>query len=415
MSKSIEEKLRILSDAAKYDVSCSSSGSSRKNTNNGLGNAAVNGICHSWSADGRCISLLKILMTNYCIYDCKYCINRKDNDIERAMLTPDEIVRLTINFYKRNYIEGLFLSSGIIKSADYTMELMIAVAKKLRLEEKFNGYIHMKVIPGASRQLINEIGLYVDRVSVNIEFAENTALKLLAPDKKAADISTSMGLIHKNLIENTEDKKIFKSTPSFIPAGQTTQMIIGASGESDYSILTRSENLYKNFELKRVYYSGYVPVNKSGILVSIDQAVPMIREHRLYQADWLLRFYEFKADEILNEKDPFVDPLLDPKTNWSIKNFHFFPIEINKASYRELLRVPGIGVTSAKRIVMTRKYSTIRYEHLKKLGIVIKRAKYFITVNGEFLGFKKENPELIRNALMKKEKMLAEQLKLFNI
>lgn len=415
MSKSIEEKLRILSDAAKYDVSCSSSGSSRKNTNNGLGNAAVNGICHSWSADGRCISLLKILMTNYCIYDCKYCINRKDNDIERAMLTPDEIVRLTINFYKRNYIEGLFLSSGIIKSADYTMELMIAVAKKLRLEEKFNGYIHMKVIPGASRQLINEIGLYVDRVSVNIEFAENTALKLLAPDKKASDISTSMGLIRKNMLENIEDKKIFKSTPSFIPAGQTTQMIIGASGESDYSILTRSENLYKNFELKRVYYSGYVPVNKSGILVSTDQAVPMIREHRLYQADWLLRFYDFKADEILDEKDPFVDPLLDPKTNWAIKNSHFFPIEINKASYRELLRVPGIGVTSAKRIVMTRKYSIIRYEHLKKLGIVIKRAKYFITVNGEFLGFKKENPELIRNALMEKEKMLSEQLKLFNI
>lgn len=415
MSKSIEEKLRILSDAAKYDVSCSSSGSSRKNTNNGLGNAAVNGICHSWSADGRCISLLKILMTNYCIYDCKYCINRKDNDIERAILTPDEIVKLTINFYKRNYIEGLFLSSGIIKSADYTMELMIAVAKKLRLEEKFNGYIHMKVIPGASRQLINEIGLYVDRVSVNIEFAENTALKLLAPDKKPTDISTSMGLIRKNMIENAEDKKIFKSTPSFIPAGQTTQMIIGASGESDYAILARSENLYKNFDLKRVYYSGYVPVNKSGILVSTQQAVPMIREHRLYQADWLLRFYEFKADEILDEKDPFVDPLLDPKTNWAIKNSHFFPIEINKATYKELLRVPGIGVTSAKRIVMTRKYSTIRYEHLKKLGVVIKRAKYFITVNGEFLGFKKENPELIRNALMEKEKMVAEQLKLFNV
>ena len=414
MSKSIEEKLRILSDAAKYDVSCSSSGSSRKNTNNGLGNAAINGICHSWSADGRCISLLKILMTNYCIYDCKYCINRKDNDIERAILSPDEIVKLTINFYRRNYIEGLFLSSGIIKSADYTMELMIAVAKKLRLEEKFNGYIHMKVIPGASRQLINEIGLYVDRVSVNIEFAENTALKLLAPDKKPTDISTSMGLIRKNMIENAEDKKIFKSTPSFIPAGQTTQMIIGASGESDYAILARSENLYKNFDLKRVYYSGYVPVNKSGILVSTEQAVPMIREHRLYQADWLLRFYDFKADEILDEKDPFVDPLLDPKTNWAIKNSHFFPIEINKASYKDLLRVPGIGVTSAKRIVMTRKYSTIRYEHLKKLGIVIKRAKYFIVVNGEFLGFKKENPELLRNALMEKEKMLTEQLRLFN-
>ena len=415
MSKSIEEKLRILSDAAKYDVSCSSSGSSRKNVNNGLGNAAINGICHSWSADGRCISLLKILMTNYCIYDCKYCINRKDNDIERAILTPDEIVKLTINFYRRNYIEGLFLSSGIIKSADYTMELMIAVAKKLRLEEKFNGYIHMKVIPGASRQLINEIGLYVDRVSVNIEFAENNALKLLAPDKKATDISTSMGLIRKNMLENIEDKKIFKSTPSFIPAGQTTQMIIGASGESDYAILSRSENLYKNFDLKRVYYSGYVPINKSGILVSTEQAVPMIREHRLYQADWLLRFYDFKANEILDEKDPFVDPLLDPKTNWAIKNPHFFPIEINKATYKELLRVPGIGVTSAKRIVMSRKYSTIRYEHLKKLGVVIKRAKYFITVNGEFLGFKKENPELIRNALMEKEKMVAEQLKLFNV
>ena len=415
MSKSIEEKLRILSDAAKYDVSCSSSGSSRKNSNNGLGNAAINGICHSWSADGRCISLLKILMTNYCIYDCKYCINRKDNDIERAILTTDEIVKLTINFYRRNYIEGLFLSSGIIKSADYTMELMIAVAKKLRLEEKFNGYIHMKVIPGASRQLINEIGLYVDRVSVNIEFAENTALKLLAPDKKPTDISTSMGLIHKNMLENAEDKKLFKSTPSFIPAGQTTQMIIGASGESDYAILSRSENLYKNFDLKRVYYSGYVPVNKSGILVSADQAVLMIREHRLYQADWLLRFYNFRADEILNEKDAFVDPFVDPKTNWAIKNFNLFPIEINKASYKELLRVPGIGVTSAKRIVMTRKYSTIRYEHLKKLGIVIKKAKYFITVNGEFLGFKKENPELIRKTLMEKEKMLVEQLKLFNI
>ena len=414
MSKSIEEKLRILSDAAKYDVSCSSSGSSRKNTNNGLGNAARNGICHSWSADGRCISLLKILMTNYCIYDCKYCVNRKDNDIERAILSPDEIVKLTINFYRRNYIEGLFLSSGIIKSADYTMELMIAVAKKLRLEEKFNGYIHMKVIPAASRQLINEIGLYVDRVSVNIEFAENTALKVLAPDKKATDISTSMGLIRKNMIENIEDKKLFKSTPSFIPAGQTTQMIIGASGESDYAILSRSENLYNNFDLKRVYYSGYVPVNKSGILVSADQTVPMIREHRLYQADWLLRFYGFKADEILDEKDPFVDPLLDPKTNWAIKNSHFFPIEINKASYKDLLRVPGIGVTSAKRIVMTRKYSTIRYEHLKKLGIVIKRAKYFIVVNGEFLGFKKENPELLRNTLMEKEKMVTEQLRLFN-
>ena len=414
MNKPIDEKLRILSDAAKYDVSCSSSGSGRKNTNNGLGNGAISGICHSWSADGRCVSLLKILMTNYCIYDCKYCISRKSNDIERAILTPDEIVRMTINFYRRNYIEGLFLSSGVIKNADYTMEQMIAVAKKLRLEERFNGYIHMKVIPGASRELIHEMGLYVDRVSVNIELAESKALKLLAPDKKPTDISTSMGLIRKNQIQNTEEKKLFKSTPSFIPAGQTTQMIIGAGGESDYAILSKSENLYKNFDLKRVYYSAYVPVNKSGILANAD-AVPMIREHRLYQADWLLRFYDFKAGEILDEKSPFIDPLLDPKANWAVQNWHLFPMEINRASYKDLLRIPGIGVTSAKRIVMARKYSIIKYEHLKKLGVVIKRAKYFITVNGEFLGFRKESPELIRNALIEKEKMAMQQMKLFNI
>lgn len=414
MNKPIDEKLRILSDAAKYDVSCSSSGSSRKNTNNGLGNAAYSGICHSWSADGRCVSLLKILMTNYCIYDCKYCISRKSNDIERAILTPDEIVRLTMNFYRRNYIEGLFLSSGVIKNADYTMEQMIAVAKKLRMEENFNGYIHMKVIPGASRELIHEIGLYVDRVSVNIELAENKALKLLAPDKKPTDISTSMGLIRKNQIQNTEEKKLFKSTPSFIPAGQTTQMIIGASGESDFAILNRSENLYKNFGLKRVYYSAYVPVNKSGILANTG-AVPMLREHRIYQADWLLRFYNFKAEEILDEKNPFIDPLLDPKANWAVQNWHLFPMEINRAPYKDLIRIPGIGVTSAKRIVMARRHNVIKYEHLKKLGVVIKRAKYFITVNGEFIGFSKESPELIRNALIEKEKMEMQQLKLFNI
>ena len=414
MNKPIDEKLRILSDAAKYDVSCSSSGSSRKNTSNGLGNAAYSGICHSWSADGRCVSLLKILMTNYCIYDCKYCISRKSNDIERAILTSDEIVRLTMNFYRRNYIEGLFLSSGVIKNADYTMEQMIAVAKKLRLEENFNGYIHMKVIPGASQELIHEIGLYVDRVSVNIELAENKALKLLAPDKKPTDISTSMGLIRKNQIQNTEEKKLFKSTPSFIPAGQTTQMIIGAGGESDFAILNRSENLYKNFGLKRVYYSAYVPVNKSGILANTD-AVPMVREHRIYQADWLLRFYNFKAEEILDEKNPFIDPLLDPKANWAVQNWHLFPMEINRASYKDLIRIPGIGVTSAKRIVMVRRHNVIKYEHLKKLGVVIKRAKYFITVNGEFMGFRKESPELIRNALMEKEKVEMQQLKLFNI
>lgn len=412
MNKPVEDKLRILSAAAKYDVSCSSSGSKRANKNNGLGNAAFSGICHSWSADGRCVSLLKILMTNHCMYDCKYCVNRRSNDIERAILTPEEIVKLTVNFYRRNYIEGLFLSSGIIKSADYTMEQMIIVAKKLRLEENFNGYIHMKVIPGASKELIREMGLYVDRVSVNIELAESKALKLLAPDKKSIDISTSMGLVHKNEVENKEEKKIFKSAPLYIPAGQTTQMIIGASGESDYKILNKSENLYKNFDLKRVYYSAYVPVNKSGILADVD-AAPMIREHRLYQADWLLRFYKFKAEEILSEQNPFFDPLLDPKANWALRNWHLFPMEINRASYKELLRIPGIGVNSARRIVMSRKYGVIKYEHLQKLGVVIKRAKYFITVNGEFLGLKKENPELIRNILIEKEKDGMYQMRLF--
>ena len=412
MNKPVEDKLRILSAAAKYDVSCSSSGSKRANKNNGLGNAAFSGICHSWSADGRCVSLLKILMTNHCMYDCKYCVNRRSNDIERAILTPEEIVKLTVNFYRRNYIEGLFLSSGIIKSADYTMEQMIIVAKKLRLEENFNGYIHMKVIPGASKELIREMGLYVDRVSVNIELAESKALKLLAPDKKSIDISTSMGLVHKNEVENKEEKKIFKSAPLYIPAGQTTQMIIGASGESDYKILNKSENLYKNFDLKRVYYSAYVPVNKSGILANVD-AAPMIREHRLYQADWLLRFYKFKAGEILNEQNPFFDPLLDPKANWALRNWYLFPMEINRASYKELLRIPGIGINSAHRIVMSRKYGIIKYEHLQKLGVVIKRAKYFITVNGEFLGLKKENPELIRNILIEREKIGMYQMRLF--
>lgn len=412
MNKPVEDKLRILSAAAKYDISCSSSGSKRANKNNGLGNAAFSGICHSWSADGRCVSLLKILMTNHCMYDCKYCVNRRSNDIERAILTPEEIVKLTVNFYRRNYIEGLFLSSGIIKSADYTMEQMIIVAKKLRLEENFNGYIHMKVIPGASKELIREMGLYVDRVSVNIELAESKALKLLAPDKKSIDISTSMGLVHKNEVENKEEKKIFKSAPLYIPAGQTTQMIIGASGESDYKILNKSENLYKNFDLKRVYYSAYVPVNKSGILADVD-AAPMIREHRLYQADWLLRFYKFKAEEILSEQNPFFDPLLDPKANWALRNWHLFPMEINRASYKELLRIPGIGINSARRIVMSRKYGIIKYEHLQKLGVVIKRAKYFITVNGEFLGLKKENPELIRNILIEREKIGMYQMRLF--
>lgn len=412
MNQSVQDKLRILSDAAKYDVSCSSSGSERKNTADGIGNAAKSGICHSWSADGRCISLLKILMSNHCVYDCAYCVNRRSNDIERATLSPDEIVDLTINFYRRNYIEGLFLSSGILKNPDYTMERLIAVARRLRVEEKFNGYIHMKVIPGASRELIQTLGMYVDRVSVNVEMADNHGLQLLAPDKKVSDIITSMSRIHNQQLQRTQERALFKSTPSFVPAGQTTQMIIGASGESDYTILNKSEQLYNGFGLKRVYYSAYIPVNKTGALAHVG-AAPMLREHRLYQADWLLRFYKFRADELLSEQNAFFDPLLDPKANWAIHNWHRFPMEINTASYNDLLRIPGLGVTSALRIIKARKHSKIQYEHLKKIGVVLKRAKYFITVDGKYYGLHKENPDSIRNILLEGEKPAVQQISFF--
>lgn len=413
MIQSIQDKLRILSDAAKYDVSCSSSGSERQNTADGIGNAAKSGICHSWSADGRCISLLKLLMSNHCIYDCAYCINRRSNDIERMTLSPDEIVDLTINFYRRNYIEGLFLSSGILKNPDYTMERLIAVARRLRIEEKFNGYIHMKVIPGASRELIQTLGMYVDRVSVNVEMADNQGLQLLAPDKKVSDIITSMSRIRNQQLQSTQERALFKSTPSFVPAGQTTQMIIGASGESDYTILRKSEQLYNGFGLKRVYYSAYIPVNKTGALAHVG-ATPMLREHRLYQADWLLRFYKFRADELLSEQNGFFDPLLDPKANWAICNWHRFPMEINTASYHDLLRIPGLGVTSALRIIKARKHSNIQYEHLKKIGVVLKRAKYFITVDGKYYGLQKENPSSIRNILLEREKPAIQQISFFD-
>ncbi len=413
MKYSVEDKLRILSDAAKYDVSCSSSGSERQNTQGGIGNASKAGICHSWSADGRCISLLKILMTNHCIYDCEYCINRRSNDIERATLTPDEIVELTINFYRRNYIEGLFLSSGILKNADYTMERLIMIAKRLRLTERFNGYIHMKIIPGADPILIRELGMYVDRVSVNIEIADNRGLRLLAPQKKISDILTSMSCVRDHKLRRESENKLFKSTPQFIPAGQTTQMIVGASGETDYAILHKSESLYDDLKLKRVYYSAYVPVNRSGMLAHVG-AASMLREHRLYQADWLLRFYQFKAEEILTEQNPFFDPLLDPKANWAINNWQRFPMEINTAPYSDLLRIPGLGVTSALRIVKARKQSKLRYEDLKKMGVVLKRAKYFITVNGEFFGYRDENTQRIRSLLIEGEQQNVKQLSFFD-
>ncbi|WP_130805596.1 putative DNA modification/repair radical SAM protein [Senegalia massiliensis] len=393
------DKLRILSDAAKYDVSCSSSGSGRKNKKDGIGSASINGICHSWSDDGRCISLLKILMTNYCIYDCSYCVNRLSNDLERATLTPDEIVDLTINFYRRNYIEGLFLSSAIIKSPNHTMELILNVVKRLREVEGFNGYIHTKAIPHADKGIIDEIGLYVDRMSINIELPSENGLKLLAPNKTKKSILTPMGNIRNRIVETREEKKKFKYANSFVPGGQSTQLIVGATDDNDLKILKLSEGLYDGYNLKRVYYSAYVPVAKSPNLPVLDSP-PVIRENRLYQADWLLRFYKFKADELLDEKNPDFDLALDPKCNWALRNIEIFPVEINRADYNTLLRVPGIGVKSARRIVAARKFGPLNYDNLKKLNIVLKRAKYFITCNGKYYGMSSMNPEKIREKLI---------------
>lgn len=382
----IDEKLNILSAAAKYDVSCSSSGSKRKNLNNGIGNAENSGICHSFTADGRCISLLKILLTNYCIYNCKYCVNASTKDVPRAMFTPDEIVSLTINFYKRNYIEGLFLSSAIFKTPNYTMELLLNVVKKLRIEEKFNGYIHLKAIPGADEALIKEAGKYADRMSVNIELPSASSLKLLAPQKNKENILSPMSTIKNSILENKDLKKNIKSTPLFVPGGQSTQLIVGATPESDYKILNLSENLYNRFNLKRVYYSAYVPVIKNDKVLPNIIHPPLVREHRLYQADWLLRFYGFKAKELLKDENDSFDLNFDPKTSWALSNIENFPIEINKASYDTLLRIPGIGVRSARRILITRKVHSLTFEDLKKLGIVLKRAKYFITCKGKYYG-----------------------------
>lgn len=368
----IEEKLSILAESAKYDASCSSSGSNRKNEG-GMGNGHISGICHSFTSDGRCVSLLKILMTNACMYDCKYCINRKSNNIKRAILTPEEIANLTINFYKRNYIEGLFLSSAIIKDADYTMKLMIEAIYLLRKEYKFNGYIHTKCIPGSSKYLIDELGKLSDRMSANIELPSNNNLKLLAPDKKSNNIFGAMSEI-KNERENNR---------KFVPAGQSTQMIIGASDDSDYQIINLTEGLYNKFDLKRVYYSAYVPVNVDRNLPAI-KTPPLKRENRLYQADWLLRFYGFKANELLTPKDPNFNLLIDPKANYALNNIDNYPIEINTADYKDILRVPGIGVTSAKRIMMTRKVAHLDFDTLKRIGVVLKRAKYFITCDGKY-------------------------------
>ena len=382
-SDRITEKLSILADAAKYDVSCSSSGSNRKNHNKGLGNAS-NGICHAYTEDGRCVSLLKILLTNVCIFDCAYCVSRKSNDIKRAAFSVQEVVDLTINFYRRNYIEGLFLSSGIFKNADYTMERLVQVAKKLRTEHKFNGYIHLKTIPGASEELIKEAGLYADRLSINVEMPTEKSLALLAPDKNRQDMLTPMEIVKTAIIQNKEEKKLFKSTPVFAPAGQSTQMVIGATPETDLEILYLANGFYKKFNMKRVYYSGYVPISNDNRLPAIGTPVPMIRENRLYQADWLMRFYGFNVQEIVDKQNPLLDTDIDPKLSWALRNMHLFPVDINRAAYEIIMRVPGIGVQSAKKIFAARKFSKLTSTHLKKLGISYNRAKYFINTDSEF-------------------------------
>lgn len=374
----IREKLNILADAAKYDVSCSSSGGTRKNTNKGLGDSHTSGICHTYTEDGRCVSLLKILLTNHCIYDCLFCVSRKSNDVKRAAFTVDEVVELTMNFYRRNYIEGLFLSSGIFKNADFTMERLLLVVKKLRLEQHYNGYIHLKTIPGASDELIKEAGLYADRMSINLEMPTEAGLKLLAPEKNHGEVIKPLAFVQQQISQFTADKKLIKHVPTFVPAGQSTQMVIGATPESDKDIMYTANTFYKNFSLKRVYYSGYVPISNDTRMPILGTQPPLLRENRLYQTDWLMRFYGFKVQEILNDANPNLDIDIDPKLSWAIRNMQHFPVDINTADYKMILRIPGIGVMSAKKIVQARKFGKLRIDQLKKIGVAYNRAKHFI-------------------------------------
>lgn len=378
MSERIREKLNILADAAKYDVSCSSSGGTRKNSNKGLGDSHSSGICHTYTEDGRCVSLLKILLTNHCIYDCAFCVSRKSNDIARAAFTVEEVVSLTINFYRRNYIEGLFLSSGIFKNADFTMERLLKVVKKLRLEERFNGYIHLKTIPGASEELIREAGLYADRMSINLEMPTESGLKLLAPEKSHEDVKKPLAFVQNQIIQLKDEKKLIKSVPKFVPAGQSTQMVVGATPESDKDIMHTAAEFYKNFSLKRVYYSGYIPISNDSRMPVLGTQPPLIRENRLYQTDWLMRFYGFHVNELLNDANPHLDVDIDPKLSWALRNMQFFPVDINIAAYKMILRVPGIGVTSAQKIIQARKFGRLRIDQLKKIGVSYNRAKHFI-------------------------------------
>lgn len=378
MSDRIREKLQILADAAKYDVSCSSSGSNRKNKDKGVGNTG-NGICHSYTEDGRCVSLLKILFSNVCIFDCSYCVSRRSNDVKRAAFTVQEVVDLTMNFYRRNYIEGLFLSSGIFKSADHTMERMLQVVKKLRLEENFNGYIHLKTIPGASQEIITEAGLYVDRMSINLEMPTEAGLQKFAPEKTHAEVQKDLGIVRDRLIQLKDERKLIKTVPKFVPAGQTTQMVVGAHSETDQDIILMADRHYKEFKLKRVYFSGYIPINpEEKALPVVGSAPPLLRENRLYQSDWLMRFYEFSADEIVDDQHPNLDLDIDPKLSWALRHPEAFPVDINRADYKIILRVPGIGVRSAKKIVQARRFGQIHIDQLKRMGVAYNRAQHFI-------------------------------------
>jgi putative DNA modification/repair radical SAM protein len=400
VSPTVFEKLKILAEAAKYDVSCASSGTSRSNTRKGIGSTEGWGICHSFTEDGRCVALLKIMLTNHCMYDCGYCANRRSNDIPRTTFSVSELVELTIEFYRRNYIEGLFLSSGVVRNADYTMERMVRVAKDLRTIHRYNGYIHLKSIPGASRELITEAGLYADRLSCNIEMPSEQSLKRIAPDKDYQSVYRPMHYIQQGFLESKEEKKKFRRAPRFAPAGQSTQMIIGASPDDDHKILHLADAMYQRPAMKRVYYSGYIPINTYDTRLPALTAPPLVRENRLYQADWLMRFYHFRVDEIVNETHPNLELEIDPKLSWALRNPQFFPVDVNTAAYELILRVPGIGVRSAQLIITSRKFGRLTSENLRKMGVVMKRAKYFITCN-ELTAYtiQEAKPEYLRQLL----------------
>ena len=403
MNESVLEKLKILAESARYDVSCASSGTSRSHQKGTIGNTAGWGICHSFTEDGRCVSLLKIMLTNHCIYDCAYCINRRSNDLKRATLSVTELVNLTIEFYRRNYIEGLFLSSGVVRNPDYTMERLVKVIKDLRLIHRYNGYIHMKSIPGASQELVREAGLYADRLSVNVEIPNEQSLQRLAPEKNFQSVFLPMQYIQQGVLQSAEERKKYRYAPRFAPAGQSTQMIVGATPDTDKDILFLSSALYQRPTMKRVYYSGYIPVNEYDSRLPAIKQAPLVRENRLYQADWLLRFYQFTVDEIVNDKHPDLDLEMDPKLSWALRHPEYFPVDINQADYEMLLRVPGLGVKSAKLIITSRRYGRLGSYQLKQMGVVMKKAQYFITCKELPVHTVNElSPQYIRNKLTQK-------------